>query len=96
VTDTFRISHVKKIDPYPFLLFVNIVINVPKIPIQEKKELTDWALKLAEVGKPKSNWKVQRVLGAWPFSLLDLWVSYPYRIFRVPERKFETARSALS
>ena len=26
-------------------------------------------MKLAEVGKPKSNWKVQRVLGAWPLSL---------------------------
>jgi len=29
----------------------------------KKKERTDRALKLAEVGKPKSNWELQGLLG---------------------------------
>ena len=70
--------------------------EVYRVAFEEEKEHNDRALKLSEIGKPKTNWKVQRVLGAWPLSLFDPWVSYPYRIFRVPERKFETAHSALS
>jgi hypothetical protein len=30
---------------------------------EKEKELTDRALKLAEVGKPKSNWELQGLLG---------------------------------
>jgi hypothetical protein len=36
--------------------------EVYRIAFEKEKELTDRALKLTEVGKPKSNWKVQRVL----------------------------------
>ena len=37
----------------------------PAIPcyFPPEKELTDRALKLAEVGKPKSNWELQGVIG---------------------------------
>jgi hypothetical protein len=41
--DTFRISHVKKIEPSPFLLFVNSVINVSRIPFRASS--SDRALK---------------------------------------------------
>jgi hypothetical protein len=33
------------------------------ILLGKKKERTDRALKLAEVGKPKSNWELQGLLG---------------------------------
>jgi lipid-A-disaccharide synthase-like uncharacterized protein len=36
--------------------------------LMREKELTDRALKLAEVGKPKSNWELQGVLGLAVFS----------------------------
>ena len=35
------------------------------------KEISDRSLKLAEVGKPKSNWEIQGLLGLAPL-LLDL------------------------
>jgi hypothetical protein len=35
----------------------------------KEKELTDRALKLAEVGKPKSNWELQGILGLTAFVL---------------------------
>jgi len=36
---------------------------------ERQKELTDRAIKLAEVGKPKSNWELQGVIGAAVFVL---------------------------
>jgi hypothetical protein len=36
---------------------------------EKEKELTDRALKLPEVGKPKSNWELQGVLGLAAFVL---------------------------
>jgi len=30
---------------------------------EKEKELTDRALKLAEIGKPKSNWELQGITG---------------------------------
>ena len=36
---------------------------------EKEKELTDRALKLAEVGKPKSNWGLQGLLGFAAFVL---------------------------
>ncbi len=43
----------------------------PAIPcyFTPEKELTDRALKLAEVGKPKSNWELQGLLGLAAFVL---------------------------
>ncbi len=35
----------------------------------KEKELTDRALKLAEVGKPKSNWELQGILGLAAFAI---------------------------
>ncbi len=35
----------------------------------QMKEVSDRALKLAEVGKPKSNWELQGLLGAAAFAL---------------------------
>jgi hypothetical protein len=40
-----------------------------RIAFEKEKELTDRALKLAEVGKPKSNWELQGILGAVVFVL---------------------------
>jgi hypothetical protein len=37
--------------------------------LRKKKELTDRALKLAEAGKPKSNWELQGILGVADFVL---------------------------
>jgi len=39
------------------------------ITFDKEKELIDQALKLAEGGKPKSNWKPQRILGLAAFVL---------------------------
>jgi hypothetical protein len=33
--------------------------EVHRIAFEKEKELTDRALKLAEIGKPKSNWELQ-------------------------------------
>ena len=41
--------------------------NVYRTAFEKEKELTDRALKLAEVGKPKSNWELQGVLGLAAF-----------------------------
>ena len=35
----------------------------------QMKEVSDRALKLAEIGKPKSNWELQGLLGAITFAL---------------------------
>jgi hypothetical protein len=35
----------------------------------QEKELTDWPFKLAEIGKPKSNWELQGMLGRAAFVL---------------------------
>lgn len=37
--------------------------------LRKKKELTDRALKLAEAGKPKSNWELQGILRVAAFIL---------------------------
>jgi hypothetical protein len=39
------------------------------VPFEKEKELTDRALKLAEVGNPKLNWELQGVLGLAAFVL---------------------------
>ncbi len=43
--------------------------EVYRIAFEKEEKLTDRALKLAEVGKPKSNWELQRVLGLTAFVL---------------------------
>ena len=43
--------------------------EVYRTAFEKEKELTDRALKLAEVGKPKSNWELQGVLGLAVFVL---------------------------
>ena len=43
--------------------------EVYRIAFEKEKELTDRALKLAKVGKPKSNWEFQGVLGLAAFVL---------------------------
>ncbi len=40
--------------------------------LNDMKEVADRAIKLAEVGKPKSNWELQRLLGWWPL-LSECW-----------------------
>jgi hypothetical protein len=40
-----------------------------RIAFEKEKELTDRALKLAEVGKPKSNWELQGILRVAAFVL---------------------------
>lgn len=45
------------------------IIRVYRVAFEKEKELTDRALKLAEVGKPKSNWELQGVLGMAAFLL---------------------------
>ena len=44
--------------------------EVYRVAFEKEKELTDRALKLAEVGKPKSNWELQGVLGLAAFVTL--------------------------
>jgi hypothetical protein len=43
--------------------------EVYRVAFEKEKELTDRALKLAEVGKPKSNWELQGLLGLATFVL---------------------------
>lgn len=43
--------------------------DVYRTAFEKEKELTDRALKLAEVGKPKSNWELQGILGVAFFVL---------------------------
>jgi hypothetical protein len=43
--------------------------EVYRIAFEKEKELTDRALKLAEIGKPKSNWELQGILGLAVFCL---------------------------
>ncbi len=43
--------------------------NVYRTAFEKEKELTDRALKLAEIGKPKSNWELQGVSGLAVFVL---------------------------
>jgi hypothetical protein len=43
--------------------------NVYRTAFEKEKELTDRVLKLAEVGKPKSNWELQGLLGLAAFVL---------------------------
>ena len=42
---------------------------IDRTALEKEKELTDRALKLAEVGKPKLNWELQGVLGLAVFVL---------------------------
>ncbi len=42
---------------------------IDRTTFEKEKELTDRALKLAEVGKPKLNWELQGVLGLAVFVL---------------------------
>ena len=37
--------------------------EVYRVAFEKEKEITDRVLKLAEVGKPKSNWELQGLLG---------------------------------
>ena len=41
--------------------------EVYRVAFEKEKELTDRALKLAEIGKSKSNWKFQGMLGLAAF-----------------------------
>ena len=50
--------------------------NVYRTAFEKEKELTDRALKLAEAGKPKSNWELQGLLGLAAF-VLGLLVGKP-------------------
>jgi hypothetical protein len=43
--------------------------EVYRVAFEKEKELTDRALKLAEVGKPKSNWELQAILRRAAFAL---------------------------
>ena len=43
--------------------------EVYRVAFEKEKELTDRALKLAEIGKPKSNWELQGILGMAVFVL---------------------------
>ena len=43
--------------------------EVYRIAFEKEKELTDRALKLADLGKPKSNWELQGVFGLAVFVL---------------------------
>ena len=43
--------------------------EVYRTAFEKEKELTDRALRLAEVGKPKSNWELQGILGLATFVL---------------------------
>jgi hypothetical protein len=43
--------------------------EVYRVAFEKEKELTDRALNPAEVGKPKSNWELQGLLGVAAFVL---------------------------
>ena len=43
--------------------------EVYRVAFDKEKELTNRALRLAEVGKPKSNWELQGILGLAAFVL---------------------------
>ncbi len=43
--------------------------EVYRTAFEKEKELTDRALKLAEIGKPKSNWELQGLLGVAAFAI---------------------------
>jgi hypothetical protein len=43
--------------------------KVYRVAFEKEKELTDRTLNLAEVGKPKSNWELQGLLGLAVFVL---------------------------
>jgi hypothetical protein len=43
--------------------------EVYRVAFEKEKELTDRVLRLAEVGKPKSNWELQGFLGLAAFFL---------------------------
>jgi hypothetical protein len=43
--------------------------EVYRTAFEKEKELTDRALKLSEIGKPKSNWELQRILWIAAFVL---------------------------
>jgi len=43
--------------------------EVYKTAFEKEKELSDRALKLAEIGKPKSNWELQGIMGWAAFVL---------------------------
>jgi hypothetical protein len=43
--------------------------EVYRVAFEKEKELTDRALKLAEIGKPKTNWELQGILGVAAFVL---------------------------
>ena len=43
--------------------------EVYRTAFEKEKELTDRALRLAEIGKPKSNWELQGLLGLAAFVL---------------------------
>ena len=46
--------------------------EVYQAAFEKEKELTDRALRLAEVGKPKSSWELQGILGLAAFVLVFL------------------------
>ena len=46
--------------------------EVYRVAFEKEKELTDRALKLAEIGKPKSNWELQGIFGLAAFVLVFL------------------------
>jgi hypothetical protein len=43
--------------------------EVYRTAFEKEKDLTDWILKLAEVGKVKTNWELQGMLGMAAFIL---------------------------
>jgi len=49
--------------------FVMREAEVYRTAFEKEKELTDRALRLTEVGKPKSNWELQGILGLAVFFL---------------------------
>jgi len=59
-------GHFHRQDTRPYGLQPEIVekkVRVEHIAYKRQKELTDRALKLAEIGKPKSNWELQERKG---------------------------------
>ena len=69
--------------------------EVYRVAYDKEKELTDRALKLAEVGKPKSNWELQGIIAFCSFR-------YSFLLFRrsilsgSPLRSFECANSLIN
>jgi len=43
-------------------------VEVYRTAFEKEKVFTDWALKLAKEGKPKSNWELRGILGMAVFS----------------------------